>query len=60
MFDIVLVIVDKYIKFAKYISAHKDWKAEDIINILVKKVFTKYGKPVFFISNCGMLFILKF
>ena len=29
-------------------------------NDLVKKVFTKYGKPVFFVSNCGLLFMSKF
>ena len=60
MFDIVLIVVDRYIKFAKYIPACKDWKAEDIANVLIKEIFIKYNNPVFFVSNCDSLFMSKF
>ena len=60
MFDAVLVMVNRYIKFAKYIPPFKNWKAENIADVLVKKVFTKYNKLVFFVNNFSLLFISKF
>ena len=60
VFDVVLVVVDEYTKFARYIPACKDWKAEDMVNVLVKEVLTKYNKSVFFADNCNLLFTSKF
>ena len=60
MFDTVLVVVDRYIKFARYILAHKDWEAENMANILVKGIFTKYDKLISFVNNHGSLFTSKF
>ena len=60
VFDAVLVVIDRYTKFAKYIPACKDWEAENMVDILIEEVFIKYGKSVFFVSNCGLLFISKF
>ena len=53
-------MVNRYAKVAKYIPACKNWEAEDMADNLVKNIFTKYGKPVSFVSNCGLLFTLKF
>ena len=58
--DAVLVMMDRYTKFAKYITARKNREAENIIDVLVEEVFTKYDKPVFFVSNHGSLFTSKF
>ena len=60
IFNIDLIIVDRYIKFAKYIPACKDWKVKKIANVLVEKVFTKYSKLVFFKNNYNLLFMSKF
>ena len=60
VFDAVLVVVDRYTKFARYIPARKDWEAEDMADVLVEEVFTKYGKPVSFVSDRGSLFTSKF
>ena len=60
IFDTVLVMKNGYIKFTKYIPACKDWEGENIADILVKKIFIKYGKPVSFMNNCNSLFTSKF
>ena len=60
MFDAVLVVVDRYTKFTRYIPTCKDWEVEDMANILVKEVFIKYGKPISFVRNCDLFLISKF
>ena len=60
MLDAVLIVLIEYSKFAKYIHFCKDWKAEDMANVLVKVVFTKYDKSIFFVSNHSLLFTSKF
>ena len=42
-------------KYAKYIPARKDWKATDLANILIKDIFSAFGKPVLLMSNWEFL-----
>ena len=56
IYDSILVVVDQYTKYAKYISAKKDWKATDLADILVEDVFSAFGKSMSLMSNWGSLF----
>lgn len=60
VFNIVLVIVNRYIKFERYIPTCKDQKTKNMANILIKKVFIKYNKFVSFVNNCNLFFTLNF
>ena len=51
VYNSILVIVDQYTKYAKYIQARKDWKAMDLTNVLVKDVFSAFGKLVLLTSD---------
>lgn len=53
-------MVDKYIKFSQYILSRKNWEAENLINTLVKEIYTKYSKPVLFVSDHKLLFTFYF
>ena len=56
MYDSILVVIDQYTKYIKYIPARKNWKAIDLANVLVEDVFSAFGKPVSLTSNQGSLF----
>ena len=60
MYDSILVIVDCYTKYAKYIPMGKDWKAINLADILVKDVFSNFSKPVLLTSNQKSLFISNY
>ena len=59
-FDAILVVVDRFTKYSIYLPAWANWDANTLADILVEAVFTKYGIPVSFTSNKGLLFILHF
>ena len=42
-FNIILVIVDKYIKVLKYILCRKDLDASDLVKLLVNNIYNKFG-----------------
>ena len=52
----VFVIVNQYIKYAKYISAHKNWDIELFANMIVKKVFIKFEIPRLITNNQDFFF----
>ena len=60
VFDAILIVVDRYIKFAKYIPSCKDWKAKRLEDTLVKKVWLKCGLPVSLTTDRGSLFTSKY
>ena len=60
IFDAILVIVDRYTKYARYIAARKDWTAENLADALVEEVFTRFGMPVSLVTNRGSLFTSNF
>lgn len=59
-FDAILVIVNRYIKYSTYIPVRKDWDAKKLADVIVEEVFSKFGIPVFLVSDQGSLFTLKY
>ena len=56
VYDLILVIVNRYTKYAKYIPVRKDWKITDLADVLVEDIFFTFGKPVLLTNNWGSLF----
>ena len=56
VYDLILVVINWYTKYTKYIPARKDGKATDLVNVLVKNVFSTFSKPMLLTSNWGSLF----
>ena len=56
VYNSILVIVDRYTKYAKYILAKKNWKITELADILVEDVFSAFGKLVLLTSDQGSLF----
>ena len=59
-FDAILIIVNKYIKMAKYISAKMNWKIENLTNVFHQKVFSNYKMSDNIVMNKNILFIFHF
>lgn len=59
-YDSILVIVDRYSKYAIYLPARKDWKAKTFVDMVVERVFTQFGMPVSIVSDRGSLFTAEF
>ena len=51
----ILVTIDRYTKFSRYIPARKDWEAENMSDVLVEEIFTKFGMPVSIVTDRGSL-----
>ncbi len=60
VYDSILMIIDRYIKFNLYISSKKTWNAENLTNALIDEIFIKFEKFVFIVTNRRSLFIFKF
>jgi hypothetical protein len=60
MYDAILVIVDKLIKWGYFIAYMEEILAEDIVRIYVKEVFIKYGVLSKIISDRDLRFVLVF
>jgi hypothetical protein len=60
MYNIILVIVDKLIKWGYFIAYMEEILAEDIARIYVKEVFVRYGVLSKIISDRDLRFVLAF
>jgi hypothetical protein len=59
-YDSILIVIDRYTKYAKYIRARKNWTAMQLTDVLVKKLFTKLKISVFIIIDRESLFIVNY
>jgi hypothetical protein len=60
MHDVILVIVDKLIKWGYFIACTKEILAEDVARIYVKEVFVRHGVLIKIISDRDLRFVLAF
>jgi hypothetical protein len=60
VYDSMLMMIDRYIKFNLYISSKKTWNAEDLTNALIDEIFIKVERLVFIVTNRDFFFIFKF
>ena len=51
VFDSILIVMNKYIKMIKYVSAKKNWIAKKLINVFHMKIFVKHDMPNVIITN---------
>ena len=58
--DAVLVVVDRYTKYAIYIETQGTLKAEGLADLLLYHVFSRFGVPAGIVSDRGSLFTSKF
>jgi hypothetical protein len=60
IYNIILVIVDKLIKWGYFIAYIEEISAEDIARIYIKEVFIRYRALSKIISDRDLKFILAF
>ncbi len=60
VYDSILMIIDRYIKFNLYISSKKTWNVENLTNALIDEIFIKFKRFVFIVTNRESFFIFKF
>ncbi len=60
VYDLMLMMIDRYIKFNLYISSKKTWNVENLTNALIDEIFIKFEKLVFIVTNRDFLFTFKF
>jgi transposase InsO family protein len=59
VYDVILVIVDRFSKMSLYIPAKKTWRAEDLANSFVKRVISRFRVPKGVVSDRGSVFISR-
>jgi len=59
-YNVILVIVDKLIKWGYFIACTKEILVEDVARIYIKEVFTRYGALDKIISDRDLRFIVAF
>jgi small neutral amino acid transporter SnatA (MarC family) len=60
MYNAILVIVDKLIKWGYFIACTEEISAEDITRIYIKEVFIQYRALIKIISDRDLRFVLAF
>ena len=56
VFDLILVLVDRYTKMAMYISSRMDWEAKTMTDVVTKILLWKHNSLEAFISDRDSLF----
>jgi hypothetical protein len=59
-FDVILIIIDRYTKYARYISARMNWTIENLVDSLIEEVFIKFEMLVSLIIDREILFISNY
>jgi transposase InsO family protein len=60
VYDAILVVVDRYTKYAWFIPTSKKLKAEDFATLMFNSVFSHIGYPRSIISDRGSIFTSKY
>ncbi len=60
VYDSILVIVDRYTKFARYIPCRKTTSATELAQLFVRHWFVDKGLPIDVVTDRGSLFTSKF
>jgi hypothetical protein len=60
MYNIILVIVDKLIKWGYFIAYMEEILAEDVVRIYIKEVFARYRALGKIILDRDLRFVLAF
>lgn len=60
MYDAILVVVDRFTKYAFYIPCMKSTSAEDLAMILLERVYAHIGVPSNVVSDRGSVFTSAF
>jgi hypothetical protein len=60
IYDFILIIIDRYTKYFKYISARKDWTTKQLTNQLFDEIFFKHEMSKSIMFNKDSLFIFNF
>jgi hypothetical protein len=59
-FNAILIIIDRYTKYARYISARMNWTIENLVDSLIEEVFIRFEMLVFLIIDREILFISNY
>lgn len=59
-FDAILVIVDRFTKFAIYIAVTKTITAEELAQVIEKRLISYFGAPMGIVSDRGPIFTSHF
>ncbi|SRR6266566_2018761 len=67
-YNSILVIIDRFIKYGKFISINESHSIEDLVDIVVREIISNYGlldefiidKNTTFVSRFFIIFIAKF
>jgi hypothetical protein len=60
IYDFILIIIDRYTKYFKYISARKDWTTKQFANQLFDETFSKHEMLKSIMFDKDSLFIFNF
>jgi hypothetical protein len=60
VYDAILVIVDKYTKWAIYVPTRKDIDAPELAELMLERLNGEFGMPKNLVSDRGSLFTSKF
>jgi hypothetical protein len=60
IYDFILIIIDCYTKYFKYISTKKDWTMKQFANQLFNEIFSKHEMSKSIMFNKDSLFIFNF
>jgi hypothetical protein len=59
-FNAILIIIDRYTKYARYILARMNWTIENLVDSLIEEVFIKFEMLVFLVIDREILFISNY
>ena len=60
VFNFILIVMNKYIKMAEYVSVKKNWIMEKLVKVFYTRIFVKHDMSDVIITNKKNLFIFNF
>jgi transposase InsO family protein len=59
-YDGIMVVVDRFSKFGRFIPYRETWTATDLAHVFIKNVVTNHGLPVQLVTDRDKLFTSNF
>ena len=60
VYDAILILINRYIKYSKYVSTKKNWTTKNFANVIFDEIFIKFEMSTFFTSNWDFLFVSNY
>src|SRR6266566_431221 len=59
-YNSIFVIIERFIKYSKFIFINESYSTEDFVDIVIRKIINNYRLPDEFVTDRSTIFVFQF